>query len=99
MKTRGGSLGLRNDVLVRLALVAAALLLVPLVVMQFTDEVAWTLPDFLVMGALLFGTGVCLVWSAQKVPRHRAVVGATILTAFLFIWAELAVGVFTNLGS
>ena len=99
MKTRGGSPGLRNEVLVRLALVAAALLLVPLVAMQFTDEVAWTLADFLVMGALLFGTGVCLVWSAQKVRRHRAVIGATIFTAFLFIWAELAVGVFTNLGS
>ena len=36
---------------------AGLLLLLPLVAMQFTNEVNWTFSDFLVAGILLFGTG------------------------------------------
>ena len=39
------------------ALVTALLLLIPLLAMRFTDEVAWSPTDFAVAGALLFGTG------------------------------------------
>ena len=34
--------------------IAALILLLPLVAMQFTDEVAWDETDFAVMGAMLF---------------------------------------------
>ena len=44
--------------IVRLAIATALLLLVPLVAMQFTQEVNWTFLDFLFMGTLLFGTGM-----------------------------------------
>ena len=38
------------------AIIVAFILLVPLVAMQFTDEVVWTLSDFVVAGVLLFGS-------------------------------------------
>jgi hypothetical protein len=51
---------------VRVALATACVLLVPLVAMQITDEVNWTLADFVLAGALLGGTGLLLELSARK---------------------------------
>ncbi|MFU8895736.1 MAG: hypothetical protein ACNA8J_05065 [Gammaproteobacteria bacterium] len=50
--------------------------------------------------ALLLGMGSLFVLLARKMPRkYRWVVGGLVAAAFLYLWAELAVGVFTNLGS
>jgi hypothetical protein len=72
------------------------LLLIPLVAMQFTEEVVWTLSDFGVAGALLAGTGLVyeLATRSLRSPRLRMIAGAVIVGAFLVIWAELAVGIF-----
>lgn len=72
------------------------LLLVPLVAMQFTREVNWTLSDFIIMGGLLYGTGfLCeLVLRRVKRPGARALLCAGIVLILVLIWAELAVGVF-----
>lgn len=81
--------------------IAAGLLLLPLVAMQFTTEVNWDAADFLIFGLML--VAACGAWElALRLTRHarrRAVVALAIVAAFLFVWAELAVGVFTNLGS
>ena len=42
----------------RVALLTVLVLLVPLVAMQLTDEVAWSAADFVLAGVLLAGTGV-----------------------------------------
>ena len=81
------------------ALGTALLLLIPLVAMQFTDEVNWSGVDFFVMGVLLFGFGSLFVLVVRWFPRRRVVLGVMVLLAFLFVWAEFGVGVFTNLGS
>lgn len=83
----------------RLASILAAvpiLLLIPLVAMQFTNEVAWTLSDFIVMAILLLGTGLLceLVLRKVRTTYNRLFVCGAILVAFLVIWAELAVGLF-----
>jgi hypothetical protein len=51
---------------VRVALATACILLLPLVAMQITDEVDWSLADFAVAGALLGGTGLLLELAARK---------------------------------
>lgn len=73
---------------------AALLLLLPLIAMQFTDEVAWTAFDFIVMG-LLFGTaglGFELAVRMSSSWAYRAGAGAAIVAAFLLVWVNLAVG-------
>lgn len=72
------------------------LLLVPLVAMQFTDEVNWGPLDFVVAGVLLLSTGFIfdLVLRKVKNRNYRIAIIIVILLALLLIWAELAVGVF-----
>jgi hypothetical protein len=50
----------------RVALVTACVLLVPLVAMQFSDEVDWSVADFVFAGVLLGGTGLLLELAARK---------------------------------
>jgi hypothetical protein len=82
--------------IILVVLAAALILLVPLLAMQFTDEVAWDLADFAVAGALLVGTGVIYVLSARMVSnaRYRVVLGLALAVALFLVWAELAVGIF-----
>lgn len=72
------------------------LLLIPFVAMQLTDQVDWTLFDFLVMGVLLLlvGVGIDLVLRKSKSSQKRLLLIALIVIGFLLIWAELAVGIF-----
>lgn len=89
----------KSTVFAWIAAATAAVLLVPLLAMQFTADVQWSAADFIVMGSLLFGMGSLFVLVARRAPcRHRVFVGATFLIAFVYIWSELAVGVFTDLG-
>ena len=86
----------QNKRLFGIMLTVVFLLLIPLIAMQFTDEVKWKLPDFVGMGVLLLGTGLLceLVLRKVKKIRHRIVICGVILVALLLIWAELAVGIF-----
>lgn len=76
--------------------VAAALLLLPLIAMQFTDEVDWNAFDFLVAGILLFGTALAIEFAIRKIssPKNRLIAVGAILIVLFLVWAELAVGVF-----
>ena len=75
---------------------AALLLLLPLVAMQFTDEVAWSPADFLIFGAMLVAACGAYELAVRMTSRtaYRAAAGLTIAAAFLLLWAQLAVGVF-----
>ena len=87
---------MKNKRFIILLAIVAALLLIPFIAMQFTDEVAWTSFDFIVMGVLLFGTGLLCELSVRKIKsnKHRILICGAILLVFLLIWAELAVGIF-----
>lgn len=99
METHRSTLVVPRETLVRLALATGLILLIPLAAGRLSDEVSWTLADFAAMGALLFGGGLAVVWSARQATRRRVLIGSAILLALVWVWAELAVGVITNWGS
>jgi hypothetical protein len=86
----------KNSRLIGILFTATLLLLVPLIAMQFSSGVNWTLLDFVVGGALLFGAGLSceLVMRKVKATGQRIFIIAIVLAAFFLIWAELAVGLF-----
>jgi hypothetical protein len=76
------------------ALLTGLILLVPLVAMQFTDEVDWSVIDFSIVGALLFGTGVSYILITRYMTNvvFKAGVGMALGTTLFMVWANLAVG-------
>ena len=86
----------QNKRLTGIVLAVAFLLLIPLIAMQFTNEVDWKPRDFAIMGTLLLGTGLLCEFVLRKVKKieYRLAICGAILLGFLLIWAELAVGIF-----
>lgn len=74
---------------------AACLLLLPLVAMQFTREVAWTPLDFVAFGAMLAGACGAFELAARVTMNrtYRAAAALALVTAFLLTWVNVAVGV------
>lgn len=75
---------------------AALLLLLPAVAMRFTTEVDWTTSDFVVMGALLTiacGLYELAAWLSGN-AAYRGAFGIAVVTGFLTVWVNLAVGMF-----
>jgi hypothetical protein len=73
---------------------AALLLMVPLVAMQFTEEVQWSPSDFLFAGILLFGSLAAFeaVARSSTSSLYRTGAGLAVFGAFLLTWANAAVG-------
>lgn len=79
---------------VRVALATGLILLLPLVAMQFTDEVDWSVADFVFAGVLLAATGLLLELAVRK-PRniaYRAAAVAIGVAAIVFGEADDAPG-------
>lgn len=76
--------------------IAFALLLLPLLAMQFTSEVNWSVVDFTAAAILLFGTVTVIELVLLKVrkPVYRFALCATVIAALVLVWLELAVGIF-----
>jgi len=72
------------------------LLMIPLLAMQFTDDVNWSIFDFVVMGFLLLFFSLGIDITMKKVKNQNVKILYVVLTIliFLLIWAELAVGIF-----
>lgn len=77
------------------AAVTGLLLLIPLIAMQFTDEVKWTGFDFLVAGTLLFAIGSFYVIATKSAPNimHRVAMAIGLGAMLFMIWVNLAVGI------
>ncbi|MGI9530510.1 hypothetical protein [Lutimonas sp.] len=74
------------------------LLMIPVLAMQLTDEVNWTIGDFIVAGLLLMSTGFFLEIILRKVKnkKQRILLGFVLFLALVLLWAELAVGIFDS---
>jgi hypothetical protein len=75
--------------------IAALLLLLPLVAMQFTREVSWTPFDFVFAAVMIGGVGIAfeLTVRATRNNAYRSGVAIALAAAFLLIWINGAVGI------
>ena len=89
---------MKNKRLIGILGTIAVLLCIPLVAMQFTNEVNWTFSDFAIAGGLLLGTGLLIETVARNIKDKKIRIGITvaILIVLALVWAELAVGIFGN---
>lgn len=74
---------------------AALILLAPSVAMQLTDEVNWTVSDFVFAGALMFGALGAYELAVRKAGNtaYRAAAGVALAAALLLLWTNAAVGI------
>lgn len=81
--------------LIRNAIITICILLIPLVAMQFTEEVQWTAFDFVFMGTILFGTGLAYELVSRKANSriYKIAVGIGVTTALFLVWINGAVGI------
>ena len=81
---------------IKILQIVGLLLFIPLIAMQLTDEVEWSLFDFIIMGTLLLITGLMgeIIFKKVKKYKHRVILYVVVAITFLLIWAELAVGIF-----
>lgn len=80
--------------------IAALLLMLPLVAMQFTREVAWTASDFVFAATMIGGTGLLFELAVRRSRNlgYRAGVAVLLAAIFLLIWVNGAVGIVGNEG-
>lgn len=77
-------------------IVIALILSIPIIAMQFTNEVNWTMQDFVAAGILLLSTGLAIELTMRNIKNgiSRTILLVIILLLLFLVWAELAVGVF-----
>jgi len=85
-----------NLTLTKRVLSPLSLLLIPFIGNIFSNQVNWSLFDFIIMGLVLGILGIIIHFILEKVrdKKFRIVPIIFVLIIFLMIWAELAVGVF-----
>ena len=78
----------------RPAIIAIAVLVIPLIGNLTVEGWNWTPFDFVVMFTLLYAAGLTYEFLASKVTKaaHRVIIGAIVIFGTLAVWAELAVG-------
>lgn len=111
MKTNNPDIIMQNRIFMYIALATLLLLSIPFLFMKFhvslpdpgdmSSEITWDVADFAVMGVLIFSVGSLFVLVARKFREtsQRIVIAVVLMVVLLWLWAELAVGVFTNWGS
>jgi hypothetical protein len=77
---------------------AASLLILPAVAMTMTSEVQWMVSDFLFMSMMVgcIGVGLELAVRATRNSRYRGGAAVALVTGFLVVWANGAVGIIGN---
>jgi len=87
---------MKNKRLITILTSVVILLMIPLIAMQFTNEVDWSAFDFAILGILLFATGLLCEFVMRKVKsiQNRLIICGFILFALFLVIAELAVGIF-----
>jgi hypothetical protein len=100
MKTKSTNITMQSSIF-RVALVTGGLLMIPAVGMLVSSEWDWSFGDFLIIGILIASIGFMIEFVRHTVRDNtrRTFFTIGLILAGLYIWAELAVGIFTTIGS
>ena len=76
-------------------LIIVLILLIPLIAMQFTSEVIWSVFDFIIAAILLLsaGLGIELILRNVKTIKTRIIFSAILFAIVSIIYIKLAVGI------
>ena len=77
-------------------IIVISLLSIPLIAMQFTDSVIWSMADFILAGIIIFSVTqlILVVLKTAKYPKIKVILVTLIITILFLTWIELAVGIF-----
>jgi len=77
--------------------ITITVLLVVFLASLLSDQLTWSIFDFLIGGALIFvfASVETIIWKKLK-SQHRLFVVLFVLLVFLILWAEMAVGLFDS---
>jgi hypothetical protein len=78
-----------------------ALVIVVILILPYLLSAPWTIFDYVVASIFLVGVGYIFDVMTTKMTSQKKKVfaGACTIVVALYVWAELAVGLFTTLGS
>ena len=87
---------MQNKRLIIIIMAVAILLLIPFIAMQFTNEVNWTMFDFMTAAVLLLSNGLLCELVLRKVKKtgYQIALCVALVVLLLLTWIQLAVGIF-----
>jgi len=79
---------------IRIGIGTVLVLLIPLIAMQFSNEVNWDFLDFIIAGVLLSATGVGYIFISRLSDQimYRIALGIALLSTLFLVWVNGAVG-------
>jgi hypothetical protein len=95
IKTNLQSAVMKNKRMVRIIIAIIGLLLIPFIAMQFTDEMNWSVNDFIAMGFMLTVAGAMIEIGARisRNTQYRVGLAVAVFAGFTLLWVNLAVGI------
>lgn len=86
---------MKTKALLIITSITLLILLFVFVAMRYSDEVNWTIGDFLIAGILIFEVGLMINYTNRraKKSRMRLLFYIVIAIVLILIWAELGVGI------
>ena len=87
---------MKNHPILSGVIIVILLLSIPLIAMQFTDSVIWSMADFILAGIIIFSVTqlILVVLKTAKYPKIKVILVTLIITILFLTWIELAVGIF-----
>ena len=82
---------------IKIVLVALSLLFIPFIAMQFTEQVDWSIGDFLIMAFMLTVYSAAINFALNRLyGSKQSLIIFVIGLLFFLLCAEFAVGIFNS---
>lgn len=87
---------MKNHPILICVIIVILLLSIPLIAMQFTDNVIWSMADFIIAGIIIFGVTqlILMLLKTAKHPKIKVILVTLSITILFLTWIELAIGIF-----